>query len=335
MNLKNIKEKIFSSKNITTNETNYIFNLIMSGKISEIEMSGILIALKTKSETKNEILGATISMRDKSLKIKSSENVVDTCGTGGDMSGSLNISTSAAIVAASAGAKIAKHGNRSISSKSGSADMLEKLGYKISSDVSKLEENLLKDNFCFLFAQYHHSAMKHVINVRKQLETRTIFNLLGPLTNPANAKNQLLGVFDNKWVKIHCEVLKELGSKNVLVVHGQDGLDEISLCRNTNVAELKNGLIKEYVFNPRDYGYEYITNNDIQGGDPQYNVEKFVGMLNGSNIKFQHIVELNAGAALYLSKKATNLKEGFKLARYVIEQKIAKKFLEKIVSNNE
>ena len=335
MNLKNIKEKIFNSQNISTEEAVFIFNLIMSGKISEIEMTGILIALKTKSETKDEILGAATSMREKSLKIKSSEDSVDTCGTGGDMSGTLNISTSAAIVAASAGANIAKHGNRSISSKSGSADMLEKLGYEITSDLSKLETSLSKYNFCFLFAQYHHSAMKHVINVRKQLATRTIFNLLGPLTNPANAKNQLLGVFDNKWVKIHCEVLKDLGSKHALVVHGQDGLDEISLSGNTNFSELKDGIIKEYVFNPRNYGYEYINNSEIQGGDAEYNAKKFIEMLNGSNIKFQHIVELNAGAALYLSKKSPNLKEGFKLARYVIEQKITKNFLEKIISNNE
>ena len=335
MNLKNIKEKIFNSKNISIEETIFIFDLIMSGKISEIEMAGILIALKNKSETKDEILGATTLMREKSLKIESSEDAVDTCGTGGDMSGTLNISTSAAIVAASAGAKIAKHGNRSISSKSGSADMLEKLGYKISADISKLELSLSKYNFCFLFAQYHHEAMKNVINVRKKLETRTIFNLLGPLTNPANAKNQLLGVFDNKWVKIHCEVLKDLGSNHALVVHGHDGLDEISLSANTNIAELRNGNIKEFVFNPKDYGYEYINNSEIQGGDAEYNAGKFIEMLNGLNINFQHIVELNAGAALYLSKKSPNLKEGFKLARYVIEQKITKNFLEKIVSNNE
>ena len=335
MNLKNIKDKIFNSENMSIEETIFIFNLIMSGEISEIEIAGILVALKTKSESKDEILGATTSMREKSLKIKSSEDTVDTCGTGGDMSGTLNISTSAAIVAASAGAKITKHGNRSISSKSGSADMLEKLGYKISGDISELEASLTKHNFCFLFAQYHHSAMKHVINVRKLLGTRTIFNLLGPLTNPANAKNQLLGVYNNKWVNIHCEVLKNLGSNHALVVHGQDGLDEISLSSNTNVAELKDGIIKEFVFNPRDYGYEYINNSDIQGGDAEYNAGKFIEMLNGENINFQHIVELNAGATLYLSNKSKNLKEGFKLARYVIEQKISKNFLEKIISNNE
>jgi len=335
MNLKEIKEKIFNSINISTEETIFIFELIMSGKISEIEIAGILIALKTKSETKDELLGAALSMREKSLRITSPENAIDTCGTGGDMSGTLNISTSSAIVAASAGAKVAKHGNRSISSKSGSADMLENLGYKISTNLKHLESSLEKNNFCFLFAQYHHSAMKHVINVRKTLNTRTIFNLLGPLTNPANTKNQLLGVFDYKWVKTHCEVLKDLGSKHAMVVHGQDGLDEISLSQNTNIAELKNGTIKEYIFNPQDYGYQYINNHDIQGGDPEYNAKKFIEMLDGENIKFQHIVELNAGAALYLSKKSKNLKEGFELARHVIKKKISKNFLEKIIISNE
>ena len=332
MNLKEIKQKIFNTQNLNLEETFFLFDLIMSGKVSEIEISSILIALKIKSENKDEILGATKCMRDKSLKIKSSKDAIDTCGTGGDMKGTLNISTSAAIVAASAGAKIAKHGNRSISSKSGSADMLEKLGYKLSSDVKQLEKNLEKDNFCFLFAQYHHSAMKHVINVRKKLETRTIFNLLGPLTNPANTKHQLLGVFDKKWVKIHCEVLKDLGSLKAMVVHGEDGLDEISLSGKTKIAELKNNQIKEYDFDPNDYGYEYINNSDILGNDAEYNAKKFIEMLDGKFKKFQMIVELNAGAALYVAGIAKDLKEGFQIARKNIENKKSKKYLEKLVS---
>ena len=229
MNFKILKEKIFNLKNLTVDETSFIFDLIMTGKISEIEMSAILISLKIKSETKEEILGATLCMREKSLKINTEEETVDTCGTGGDMSGTLNISTSAAIVAASAGIKVAKHGNRSISSKSGSADMLEELGFELQVENSKLEKLLKEHNFCFLFAQFHHTAMKHVINVRKNLSTRTIFNLLGPLTNPASAKRQLLGVYESKWVKTHCEVLKKFGSNHAMVVHGNDGLDEISL----------------------------------------------------------------------------------------------------------
>ena len=329
---KEIKIKILNSQNLNIEEAKFIFDLIMEGQLTEIDVTAILVALKIKKETEEEIIGATKSMRQKSLKINSPYNTVDTCGTGGDMSGTLNISTSAAIVAASAGAKVAKHGNRSISSKSGSADMLEKLGYKISSDLHYLNSSFKKNNFCFLFAQYHHDAMKYVINVRKKLATRTIFNLLGPLTNPANAKYQLLGVFHKKWVKIHCEGLKDLGSKHAMVVHGEDGLDEISLSGVTNIAELKNGIIKEFVFNPQDYNYKLIKNSDILGGDSEYNAKKLIEMLDGSNIKFQHIVELNAGAALYLGGVSKNLKEGFELSKHVIESKKSKKFLEKLIN---
>ena len=331
MNYKNIKDKLFNLKNLSINESTFLFKLMMNGEISEIEISAILILLKLKSETKEEILGAVHSMRDKSLKISATGTIVDTCGTGGDNSGTLNISTSSAIVAASAGAKIAKHGNRSISSKSGSADMLENLGYKISNNVKELENSLIKNNFCFLFAQNHHSAMKYVLDVRKKLGVRTIFNLLGPLINPANSKHQLIGVYDKKWVKVHCEVLKELGSKHAIIVHGEDGLDEISLSSKTIIAELKNNEIKEFVFDPKDYGYEYINLSDIKGRDAKYNANKFVQMLNGENIKFQHIVEINAGAALYISGISNNLKEGFELARNTIEKKIAKEYLNNLI----
>ena len=334
MNIKTILNKILNLVDMNLEESKYIFNLFMEGKISEIEMSGILIALKSKTETKNEILGAAIAMRNKSLNIKSSNFVVDTCGTGGDRSGTLNISTSAAIVAASAGAKIAKHGNRSISSKSGSADMLEELGYKISNDVKYLESSLENKNFCFLFAQNHHLAMKNVINVRKKLGTRTIFNLLGPLTNPARAERQLLGVYDKKWLNIHCEVLKDLGSKHALIVHGEDGLDEISLSGISYISELKNSKISEYIFDPKDYGYTYIDNINIKGGDPKYNAKQFIEMLNGNNQIFQKIVELNAGATLYISGLVNNLKDGFSLANNVIENKITKNYLETILESN-
>ena len=303
MNFELIKLKIFSSEDLSVKETTFIFDLIMNGKLSEIEISGILIALKIKSESKNEILGAAQCMRDKSIKINSNLNTVDTCGTGGDMSGTLNISTGAAIVAASAGASIAKHGNRSISSKSGSADMLEKLGYKITNNIKNLESSLEKKNFCFLFAQYHHSAMKHVINVRKKLKTRTIFNLLGPLTNPANTKNQLLGVYDKKWVKIHCEVLKALGSKNAMVVHGEDGLDEISPYANTNVVQLKDGKISEILINPKELNIGANKFDDLLGDDAKFNASKMIEIFNGEDNDFSKAVCLNAAAGLIVAEK--------------------------------
>ena len=333
MNLVDIKNKLFNQIDLTTDESSYIFNLIMSGGVNEIDVVSILVALKIKNESINEIHGAVKIMREKSIKISSPTNSIDTCGTGGDMKGTLNISTSSALIAASAGAIVAKHGNRSISSKSGSADMLEKLGIKITSEKHKLEKSLRDNNFCFLFAQFHHTAMKHVANVRKQLGTRTIFNLLGPLTNPASTKKQLLGVFDKKWVRIHCEVLKELGSTQALVVHGNDGLDEISLCGPTYISELKDGEIIDYLFDPKDYGYDYIDVNDILGKDAEYNAKAFIQMIEAPNNSFQKIIELNAGAALYLSGKTKNMKDGFELARQTIISKKSKYYFENLLKN--
>ena len=326
-----IINKILEKENLNIQESMYIFNKIMSGELDEIKISSILVGLKLKGETKEEIIGAAKVMREKSLKITSPKNTIDTCGTGGDMKDTLNISTSAAIVAASAGITIAKHGNRSVSSKSGSADMLEKLGYKISDNVEELENSLFNKNFCFLFAQNHHSAMKNVINVRKKLATRTIFNLLGPLTNPAKANKQLLGVYSKNLVSIHCNCLKELGSEQAIVVHGLDGLDEISLSDNTYINELRDNKILEYTFDPRDYGYDLIKLEDIKGGDPEYNASCFNKMINGDYKKFQEIVEINAGAAIYLSNLTKNLKESFDLSKKVIEEGITKNFVNSLI----
>ena len=332
MEIKNLKNKLFSQCNLTSEESLILFDEIMNGQLSEIDISAILISLKIKGETKEEILGATKIMRSKSLKISTKENTVDTCGTGGDMSNTLNISTAASLVAASCGVSIAKHGNKSVSSKSGSADMLENIGYKFSNDPKILEKQLQNNNFCFMFAQYHHSAMRYVVNVRKTLKTRTIFNLLGPLTNPANAKNQLLGVYDKKWLNTHCEVLKELGSKNVMVVHSFDGLDEISISQNTYICELKDNKIYNYNFDPREIGYEYISLDAIKGGDPKYNAQSFLKMINGEYIQFQKIVEINAGAAIYLADKAKNIQEGALIAQKSINEGRAKKFISDITN---
>ena len=322
-----VLNKILEQKSLNIEESMYIFDKIMSGELDDIKITSILIGLKLKGETKEEIIGAAKVMREKSLKINSPQNTVDTCGTGGDMKDTLNISTSAAIVAASAGIKIAKHGNRSVSSKCGSADMLEDMGFKITSDTNELENSLINQNFCFLFAQNHHSAMKNVINVRKNLGTRTIFNLLGPLTNPANAKIQLLGVYSKELVSMHCNCLKELGSERALVVHGLDGLDEISLSDKTLINELKDNKINEFVFDPKDYGYDYIKIEEIKGGNPDFNSYAFLDMINGNNEPYQNIVAINAGAAIYLSGKAKNLKEGFKIAHKVLDEGITKDFV--------
>ncbi len=328
-----ILNKIYNKENLNIQESFFIFNKIMDGELNDIEITSILIGLKIKTECMDEVIGAAQVMREKCLNIVSPDNTIDTCGTGGDMKNTLNISTSAAIVAASAGVKIAKHGNRSVSSKSGSADMLEELGYQILSDVDDLQNSLINKNFCFLFAQNHHSAMKNVINVRKNLATRTIFNLLGPLTNPANAKKQLLGVYSKNLVSMHCKCLKELGSERALVVHGLDGLDEISLSDKTYVNELKDNKISEFIFNPNDYGYDFIDISEIKGGDPEYNSNCFKKMINGDYKNFQKIIEINAGFAIYLSGLTDNFKDGFILARKAIDEGLTKNFLNSIIND--
>ena len=328
--LNQIINKLYEQKDLTVEESSFIFNEIMDGKVNEIIISSFLTALKIKGETFAEILGATKVLRKKSLKIISPENTIDTCGTGGDMKNTLNISTAAALVAASTGVKIAKHGNRSVSSKSGSADVLELLGIKINNEIKDNEKMLKEKNFCFMFAQLFHTAMKNVGPVRKSLGTRTIFNLLGPLTNPANSKKQLLGVFDKKWLNIHTKVLKELGSEHVLIVHGLDGLDEISLSSNTYISELKDNVIKEYIFNPEEIGYSFIDINDIKGGDANYNAKEIMKMLNKQNMNFQKIVEINAGAAIYLSGNAKSIKEGAEIAKKYINDGSAKFYIEKL-----
>ena len=329
---KKIFNQVYNFIDLTEEESIFIFNEIMEGKLSEIEISSFLTGLKMKGESLNEIVGAVKILRKKSKKINSPENTIDTCGTGGDNFGTLNISTAAALVAASLDIKIAKHGNRSVSSKSGSADVLEKLGIKINLDEKKLEKTLFEKNFCFMFAQDFHTAMKFVSKVRKNLGTRTIFNLLGPLLNPANTKKQLIGVYDKKWVNIHINVLKKLESEHVLVVHGQDGLDEISLSNKSYISELKNNKINEYIFNPEDIGYELIDINEIKGGDSEYNAKQIMKMLSGEFSNFQKIVEINAGAVIYLSGKANNLKDGAILAKKCINDGLAKSYINSLIN---
>jgi len=328
---KKIFDKLYNLENLTVEESSFIFNEIMSGKVPDIVISSFLTALKIKGETFNEILGATIILRKKAEKINPPKNTVDTCGTGGDMKGTLNISTASALVAASTGVKIAKHGNRSVSSSSGSADVLEKLGIKIDLDLNNIEKILINKNFCFMFAQLFHKAMKHVGPVRKTLGTRTIFNLLGPLSNPANTKKQLLGVFDKKWLNIHAKVLQKLGSEHVLVVHSFDGLDEISLSSNTYITELKDNKINEYIFNPQDIGYSMINIEKIKGGDSIYNAKEIIRMLDGENKPFQEIVELNAGATIYLSGIGKDIKEGTEISKNFINSGKAKSYLKSLI----
>ena len=325
--------KIIDKTDLEKEEMISVMTQIMEGQAERSLLAAFLTALRVKGESMEEILGAAIVMRGKSEKINiKADHVVDTCGTGGDNANTFNISTAAAFVVAGCGLTVAKHGNRAVSSRSGSADVLKCLGVNIEADKLTVEKCIDGIGIGFLFAPLMHRAMKHAAEVRKELGFRTIFNLLGPLTNPAGAHAQVIGIYDGNRLKQIASVLNLLGTKHAFVVHGDDGLDEITLTNNTLIAELKNNQINEYVFNPTDFGYEYIKIEDIKGGDPEYNAKCFIKMIEGNYPAFQKIIEINAGAALYLSKNVKDLKEGFDLARKVIVEGKTKKYLEELIN---
>jgi anthranilate phosphoribosyltransferase len=293
---------------------------IASGSWTPAQIGGFLVALRIKGETSEEIAGAADAMRDKSVLVPVTRTpVIDTCGTGGDHSGSFNISTASAIVAASAGAAVAKHGNRAISSRCGSANVLQELGVNIEQTPEQVARAVDSVGIGFLYAPNLHPAMKHVAAPRAELGQRTIFNLLGPLMNPARARRQVIGVYDQNLTRVFAEVLERLGSEHVLVVAGTDGIDEISLCAPTKVAELKDGVIREYILNPQDLGFSLATREDLQGGDIARNAEVLREVLNGARGPKRDIVLLNAGAALYVAGLAGSIKEGTALAAQAID----------------
>ena len=283
---------------------------VMGGKVSDIQLAAFLTALQVKGETVPEIVGAAKVMRDKAEKIKvNSSNIIDTCGTGGDGADTFNISTAVAFVVAGAGVTVAKHGNRAVSSKSGSADVLQCLGVNIDAPLRTIERCIEEVGIGFLFAPLMHKAMKHAVGVRKELGFRTFFNLLGPLTNPANANSQILGVFDSKWVNPLAEVLRDLGSKHAMIVHGFDGLDEITLTSETQISELRNGNITNYALNPKKFGYSLCSSEDLRGGVPEINAKIIRDILKGEKGCKTDIILLNAGAAIYVAGKAETIKQ--------------------------
>jgi anthranilate phosphoribosyltransferase len=305
---------------------------IMKGKASQVEISAFLSASITKGVTIDELTGAASVMRDFAKKIKLKEKVVlDTCGTGGDNMGTFNISTVVALIVAGAGVSVAKHGNRSVSSKCGSADLLEALGVKIDIDEEKVRECIEKVGIGFMFAPRFHPAMKFAQPIRKELGIRTIFNLLGPLTNPASVKYQLVGVNSPELLKGYASVLKELGSTHVMIVRGLDGLDEITTTKNTEVCELKDSKIKEYVISPSEFGIKKAEIKDILGKDTATNVKIANEILDGKTGPKRDVVCLNAGAALYVAGVVPNIKEGFELARITIDSGRAKEKLKHLI----
>jgi anthranilate phosphoribosyltransferase len=321
MNINQAIQKIINKNDLTEAEMQIVMTEIMTGKVSEPLISGFLCSLATKGESVDEILGAVKVMRELSTKVEfeNTKHLVDTCGTGGDGSGIFNVSTASSFVVASSGAKVAKHGNRSISSKSGSADLLELAGVNLNMTPSEIKNSVDKIGIGFMFAQNHHSAMRHAIGVRKELGFRTIFNLLGPLTNPAGAESQVIGVYDKKLCKVFAEVLQKLGANHALVVHSADGLDEISIADKTFVCELSGGKISEYVINPTDFGLKIGNLDEIKAKDSAQSLQLVQESLDGKDGSAMGIVALNAGAAIYASGKEQTLKNGVKRALEILK----------------
>jgi len=302
--------------------------LLMNGDADNDQASKFLTALSKRGESASELAGAAKTMRALASTIKAPDGTIDCCGTGGDGLHTYNISTAVAFVAAGCGVKIAKHGNRSASSKSGAADVLEKLGVNLSLPKDKLESALSDIGFCFLMAPNHHKAMKNVAEVRKSLGTRTIFNLLGPLANPANTKKQLIGVYDSKWLRPIAEALKSLGTEKAMIVHGNDGLDEITLCAPTSAVILDKGEITERTLNPSDFGLGFIMPDHIKGGDADKNAAMLRNLLEGKKSAYRDVVLANAAAVLFLHD-GTDFKDGVKAAAESIDSGKALSVLDK------
>ena len=316
---KTLINKIASGETLTRQEARSAFNYMMSGDATGAQIGAFLMGLRLRGETIDEITGAAEAMRAKAHFITAPDNAVDTCGTGGDGAHTYNISTAAAIVLAASGVSVAKHGNRAISSKSGSADVLEVLDINIDAPMEIVERSLAEIGIGFMMATRHHSAMRHVGPARTSLGTRTIFNLLGPLSNPAGAKYQVIGVFDKKWTAPLAEVLGKLGSEWVWVVHGADGLDELSLSGPSYVSEYKNGKVTSFEITPEDAGLKTAPLSEIRGGDSSQNAKALKQVLQGHKNAYRDITLLNCAAALLVAGKAKNLKEGAQIAADAID----------------
>ena len=327
--------KIVSKEDLTYEEAYTVMNEIMSGETSPTQNAAFLASLSTKSaraETTDEIAGCAAAMREKATRVEAGDDLFEIVGTGGDNAHSFNISTTSALVAAAGGMRVAKHGNRAASSKSGTADCLEALGVNIDQSPEKCVELLDKVGMCFFFAQKYHTSMKYVGAIRKELGFRTVFNILGPLTNPGHPSMQLLGVYDEYLVQPLAQVLMNLGVKRGMVVYGQDKLDEISLSAPTTVCEFKDGWMKNYVITPEQFGLQRCSKQDLVGGTPAENAAITKAILAGDKGPKRDAVLMNAGAALYIGGKAGSLAEGIQLAAELIDSGKATETLEKLIT---
>lgn len=327
--------KIVNKEDLSYDEAYAVMNEIMSGETSATQNAAFLASLSTKSaraETTDEIAGCAAAMRDHATKVNTNMELFEIVGTGGDNAQSFNISTTSALIAAAGGMKVAKHGNRAASSKSGTADCLEALGVNINQSPEKCVELLEKVGMCFFFAQKYHTSMKYVGAIRRELGFRTVFNILGPLTNPGSPSMQLLGVYDEYLVEPLAQVLINLGIKRGMVVYGQDKLDEISLSSPTTVCEIRDGWFKSSVITPNDFGFEYCAKQDLVGGTPEENAQITRDILRGQKGHKRNAVLMNAGASLYIGGKADSVRDGVKLASELIDSGKAFETLENLIA---
>lgn len=329
--LKPFIAKLASKENLTRNESQSAFDIIMSGNATPAQIGGILLALRIKGETVEEISGAVQSLRSKMSPVSAPADAIDIVGTGGDGHGTYNISTTVAFVVAGCGVPVAKHGNRNVSSKSGAADVLSALGVKLDIEPEQISKCIHEAKIGFLFAPQHHPAMRFVGPTRQELGVRTIFNVLGPLCNPAGVKRQLIGVYSKHLVEPVANVLKELGSKHLWVVHGADGMDEITTTGTTFVAELKNDNIKTFEVSPTDVGLNLESITDLKGEDAQKNANALKDVLRGEQNAYRDIVLMNSGAALTVSGLADSFEQGINLASKSIDDGLALKSLNKLI----
>jgi anthranilate phosphoribosyltransferase len=331
MDLKTLIGQAATGATLSREEAALAFDLMMSGEATPSQMGGLLMALRVRGETVDEITGAVSAMRSKMLRVIAPPDAIDVVGTGGDSSGSYNISTCAAFIVAGAGVPVAKHGNRALSSRSGAADVLTALGVRIDVPPELISRCIAEARIGFMFAPAHHPAMRHVGPTRVELGTRTIFNLLGPLSNPAGVKRQMVGVFSKQWVEPLATVLRNLGSERAYVVHGSDGLDEITICGPTTVASLEAGEVRLFEIAPEDVGLKRAKAESLLGGDADHNARALLAVLKGERGPFRDVAVLNAAAALVVAGKAKDLGQGVVLAQKSIDSGEAEGSLERLI----
>ena len=307
----NFIKKLESKENLSFEDSKILFSNIMEGKYDEVSIIKILEALSNKGETKYELAGGIFVMRSKAINVKAPVGTIDTCGTGGDGQNSLNISTAAAIVLASLGLKVAKHGSKAVSSNCGSADVLEALKIKINLNPDEAEKSIDKVNFAFMFAPNYHRAMKHVAGARKKIAKKTIFNLIGPLSSPAQVKKQIVGVFNKKWMMPFAEALKENKVENAMILHSEDGMDEISPFAKTKIVELNNNKIENFIIDPNDFNILHKNKDNLKGKNAEYNAQQIINIYKGEDNEFTDAVALNVAAGLIVTRKEKKFKDSF------------------------